>query len=75
LRSAVYLTGKTKAPKPVQQEVKEKGVVKGGRSMWDAEELASWVSTQQFGGEGGGGGDAERADAGERQTVGWWWHC
>ena len=49
LRSAVQLTGQTRPAAPVDEVVREAGVVKGGPSTWDAEALATWVSQQDLG--------------------------
>jgi len=48
LRSAVQLTGQTKPAAPVDEVLREAGVVKGGPGTWNAEALASWVSQQEF---------------------------
>ena len=49
LRSAVNLTGQKSPSKPVEEEIKDKGIVKGGPSDWDADALATWLSEQEFG--------------------------
>ena len=48
LRSAVHLTGQGRPVAPVEEVVKEEGVVKGGPSTWDADALANWVAGQHF---------------------------
>jgi len=49
LISAVNLTGHTKPTCPVDEELQEKGIVKGGPHTWDATTLAAWIQEQQFG--------------------------
>jgi len=49
LRSAVNLTGQTKPTCPVDEELQEKGIVKGGPNTWDASALAAWIQEQLFG--------------------------
>lgn len=48
LTSAINLTGQTK-PTPVDEELRERGVVKGGPSTWDTAALAAWIHEQDFG--------------------------
>merc|ERR1712070_168750 len=49
LRSAVNLAGQTKPTCPVDEELMEKGIVKGGPNTWDGAALAAWMQEQQFG--------------------------
>lgn len=49
LRSAVNLTGQTKPTCPVDEELQEKGIIKGGPNTWDVAALAAWIQEQQFG--------------------------
>lgn len=48
LRSAVNLAGQTKPACPVDEELREKGIAKGGPTVWDAAELAAWIKEQHF---------------------------
>lgn len=48
LRSAVNLTGQTKPMEPFDEELQEKGIVKGGPSQWDSEAMVSWIEKQEF---------------------------
>lgn len=49
LKSAVNLTGQTKPTCPVDEDLQEKGIAKGGPTTWDAAALADWFQEQQFG--------------------------
>jgi kinesin family protein 2/24 len=49
LRSAVNLTGNTNPTRPVDEELGEKGIVKGGPNTWDPAALATWIEEQKFG--------------------------
>lgn len=48
LRSAVNLTGQPMPTRPVDEELQEKGIVKGGPATWDATALATWIQQQEF---------------------------
>jgi len=48
LRSAVNLTGQTKPTCPVDEELQEKGIVKGGPNTWDAAALVAWMQDQRL---------------------------
>jgi kinesin family protein 2/24 len=49
LQTAVHLTGQSRPIVPLEEEVKEKGVMKGGPKVWDAEELARWAAELHLG--------------------------
>jgi kinesin family protein 2/24 len=48
LRSAVHLTGQPRPSCPVDEELQDKGVVKGGPSTWGAAALSAWIHAQAF---------------------------
>jgi len=50
LRSAVRLMGHAQPTECVDEELHEKGIVKGGPSKWDAETLLMWIDGQEFAG-------------------------
>lgn len=48
LQSAVNLTTQVKVTQPVDEELQEKGVLKGGPTTWDSEAVLSWIEQQEL---------------------------
>jgi len=79
LRTAANLMGETKRPAVEEEEVKEKGIIKGGGpSKWDHDALVKWVAGQPFGEQvcvpattTGAGDEVAR----EASCPALWWGC